>query len=159
MSQHLDAKYAARYRKRKRETKEKEVPSKPALTNAERMRQYRLRKKLANAATNSSNDVNADIAESVDPEPVAQPIPGECFLEEATGINTEPVVVGVMPEPMPGRSIDPVAFENVLQSTPSFCGKYLQNKEQNAQPVSNTRHKMTNNLSLLYFNRYTSDLR
>lgn len=115
-SQHMNAKYKAKSLKRKREMEEKnqveeEVPSKPpALTNAERMKRYRLRKKLSKAA----NDGNADPTQrsvSVDPEPVTVRADAP-----TTGAN-------VMPEPMPGRSIDPVMFENIPQYTPSFHGE------------------------------------
>lgn len=95
MSQYMNTKLKAESRKRKREMKENpvEVSSKPpALTNAERMKQYRLRRKLGKADNNS-----------------------------------EPVVA--MPEPIPGRSIDPVMFENVSQRTSSFHGMLLKNKQ------------------------------
>lgn len=107
-------KYMAKSLKRKRELEQREVeaPSRPVLTNAEKMRQYRLRKKLKKANT----------AARAVPEPVVGLIPDQRIMSAETEINPEPVA-SILPEPVPGRSIDPVIFENFSQQTVSFHGK------------------------------------
>lgn len=123
----MRAKYLAKSRKRKREMQENavDVPSAPALTNAECMKRYRLRKKLAKA-TSCVNDTNAGEAQCADTEPVAESIPGRRNLVEPTDANPESIADATL-EPMPGRSIDPVMFRNVLRHTESFHGKFSNN--------------------------------
>ena len=95
MSRHLQAKYSADHRKKRkrREMEEEEeaeepvAPPRPAVTNAERMRQYRKRKKLQRENVGVS-DACDDAAVAVYPEPV----------------------LNIVLEPAPGRSTDPIRF-------------------------------------------------
>lgn len=93
----MQAKYLAASRKRKREKEEKEVRVSPrpavTVTNAERMKQYRLRKKLAQETAGVCNDPDA----SADTDAV---------------VNAEPIAHHI-PDPIPGRSTDPVVFVSV----------------------------------------------
>nr|XP_029724134.1 uncharacterized protein LOC115264530 [Aedes albopictus] len=96
MSRHMQSKYLAESRKRRREEEEEiRVSPKPALTSAERMRQYRLRKKQTRENVSVGVDANTitDIAPTVQPDPVPNYIL----------------------EPLPGRSTDPVWFVAVGQ--------------------------------------------
>nr|XP_029710162.1 uncharacterized protein LOC115256057 [Aedes albopictus] len=96
MSRHMQSKYLAESRKRRREEEEEiRVSPKPALTSAERMRQYRLRKKQTRENVSVGVDANTitDIAPTVQPDPVPNYIL----------------------EPLPGRSTDPVWFVAVAQ--------------------------------------------
>lgn len=96
MSQYMRAKHLVEFRKRKREEREEEEAEespRPLLTNAERMKQYRLRKKQAKEA----HGVVSELVASVNP---------------VAGGSNEPAVSFVL-EPMPGRSTDPVRFRMV----------------------------------------------
>lgn len=94
MSQHMKAKYLAESRKRKCEMQEKKeeeevgVSRPAAMTNAERMKKYRLRKKLAQENTGVCNDPDNAVD---NPEPIAD----------------------VIPEPIPDRIIDRVMIVSV----------------------------------------------
>nr|XP_029710289.1 uncharacterized protein LOC115256168 [Aedes albopictus] len=96
MSRHMQSKYLAESRKRRREEEEEiRVSPKPALTSAERMRQYRLRKKQ----TRENVSVGVDANTITDTAPTVQPDP----------------VPNYILEPLPGRSTDPVWFVAVAQ--------------------------------------------
>ncbi|XP_062714004.1 uncharacterized protein LOC134290817 [Aedes albopictus] len=91
MPRRLEAKYLANFRKRKREEQEIEgVSPRPAVTNAERMRQYRQRRK------NARETIGVGVGPGVNAGTTA-------------AANLEPVLNFVL-EPLPGRSTDPVRF-------------------------------------------------
>lgn len=106
----------SRQRKRNLEEEEEEAPSRPVLTNAEKMQNYRLRKKLARVKPDSDSDAaSATVDLGVDRCVIREPIPGK---------STDPVMLirakpdaSVSREPIPGRSTDPIMFEEFAQDT------------------------------------------
>lgn len=100
MSQYKRAKYTAEYRKRKREMKEQEEAV-PAMTTSERMKKYRLRKKLETTVVCNDPYSSTDTATSVAPGPIP-------------GTSTDPVM------------LVSVSIEGISQDvTLSFNGKQI----------------------------------